>query len=142
MKVKDCMTKNVICVGAEEAVSVAARLMARYNVGTLPVRGADGRIRGILTDRDVAVRCVAAEKAAGSARVADIMSNRVVAVSPETDVLHAADVMAKEQIRRLPVLEDGHIAGMLTVGDLSRREQFAGDAAECLGSICSGVRRA
>ena len=60
MKVKDCMTKSVICVGQEEPASVAARLMARYNVGILPVRGKEGRITGVLTDRDIVLRCVAA----------------------------------------------------------------------------------
>lgn len=141
MKVSECMTESVVSVGAEEAVSVAARLMARYNIGTLPVRGYDGRIRGIVTDRDVAVRCVAAERDAASARVADIMSNRVISVSPDTEIRRAASIMAREQIRRVPVLDDGFAKGMLSVGDLSRNEALRTDAAECLTGICAGIRR-
>ena len=60
MKIKDCMTKNVISVGASEPVAVAARLMSRYNLGALPVQNADGRLCGMVTDRDVVLRCVAA----------------------------------------------------------------------------------
>ena len=63
MKVKDCMSRNVVSVGAQEPVSVAARLMSRYNLGFLPVQGENGRLCGVLTDRDVVLRCVAAGKA-------------------------------------------------------------------------------
>lgn len=62
MKVKDCMSRNVVSVGAQEPVSVAARLMSRYNLGFLPVQGENGRLCGVLTDRDVVLRCVAAGK--------------------------------------------------------------------------------
>ena len=68
MKVKDCMSRNVVSVGAQEPVSVAARLMSRYNLGVLPVQGENGRLCGVLTDRDVVLRCVAAGKAAEQMR--------------------------------------------------------------------------
>lgn len=69
MKIKDCMTKNVISVGASEPVAVAARLMSRYNLGALPVQNADGRLCGMVTDRDVVLRCVAARRDAEHMRV-------------------------------------------------------------------------
>ena len=69
MKVKDCMSRNVVSVGAQEPVSVAARLMSRYNLGFLPVQGENGRLCGVLTDRDVVLRCVAAGKPAEQMRV-------------------------------------------------------------------------
>lgn len=64
MKVKECMTKNVICVGEYESADVAARLMARYNLGSLPVRRFDGSLSGMVTDRDLVVRCMAADQSA------------------------------------------------------------------------------
>ena len=70
MKVKDCMTKHVISVGTQEPVSVAARLMSRYNLGILPVQTPDGRLCGMVTDRDVVLRCVAAGKDAEAVPVA------------------------------------------------------------------------
>ena len=69
MKVKDCMTKHVISVGTQEPVSVAARLMSRYNLGILPVQTPDGRLCGMVTDRDVVLRCVAAGKDAEAVAV-------------------------------------------------------------------------
>ena len=66
MKVKDCMTRNVICVGEFESADVAARLMARYNLGSLPVRRLDRSLSGMVTDRDLVVRCLAGTKRPGA----------------------------------------------------------------------------
>ena len=93
MKVKDCMTKHVISVGTQEPVSVAARLMSRYNLGILPVQTPDGRLCGMVTDRDVVLRCVAAGKDAEAVPVREIMSTGVLAVEASDDTARgAADV--------------------------------------------------
>ncbi len=140
MKVRDCMTKNVVCVGAQEPVSVAARLMYRYNLGALPVQGADGRLAGVLTDRDVVLRCVAPERQAGQLRVKDIMSAGVVSVRPDEQVAQAASLMAARQLRRLPVAQDGRLVGIVSLADLARAEGHSAAAGTCLGEICSPVR--
>ena len=139
MKVKDCMTKSVICVGQDEPASVAARLMARYNVGILPVRGKEGAITGVLTDCDIVLRCVAAEREGKNVLVKDIMSTRVCAVQPDTELSRAAGLMAAEQVRRLPVIEGGKLVGMLTLGDVTRNDQYSMEAAECFERICAGT---
>ena len=141
MKVEDCMTKNVICVGASEPVSVAARLMARYNVGTLPVQRVDGTLSGMVTDRDLVLRCVAANKDPERIKVGEIMSNRVVSVSPEAELPKAAAIMSAEQVRRLPVVRNEKLVGMVTLGDLSRQEAYSRQTAESLAEITCGVRR-
>ena len=141
MKVRDCMTKQVVSVGGAEPVSVAARLMARHNVGTLPVRDAHGNLDGIVTDRDIILRCVAADRSPRAVRVREIMTGRVVSAAPETDAGEAARLMAREQIRRLPVVEQGSLVGMVTLADLCRRPDYAMEAAEALEGICTGVRR-
>lgn len=141
MRVKECMTKQVISVSGAEPVSVAARLMARHNVGTLPVRDAHGNLDGIITDRDIILRCVAADKSPRAVRVREVMTERVVSASPETDATTAAKLMAREQIRRLPVLEKGYVVGMVTLADLCRRPDYAMEAAEALEGICTGVCR-
>ena len=141
MKVRDCMTKKVISVGAAEPVSVAARLMARYNVGTLPVCRVDGGVSGMLTDRDVVLRCVAANKNPDQMKVGQIMSNRVVSVSPETELPKAAALMASEQVRRLPVVHQNQLVGMVTLADVSRQNAYSAHAAESLAEITSGIRR-
>ena len=133
MRVKDCMTKQVISVGAGEPVSVAARLMARYNLGALPVRGTDGQLEGMLTDRDIVLRCIAAERSPKAVRVREVMTRSVAAAAPE--------IMAARQVRRLPVTEEGRLVGMVSLADLSRRPDYMMEAAEALEDICAGVRR-
>ena len=124
MRVKDCMTKQVISVGAGEPVSVAARLMARYNLGALPVRGADGQLEGMLTDRDIVLRCIAAERSPKAVRVREVMTRSVAAAAPDTDATAAAGIMAARQVRRLPVTEEGRLVGMVSLADLSRRPDY------------------
>ena len=133
------MTKNVICVGEHESAGVAARLMARYNLGSLPVRRLDGSLAGMLTDRDLVLRCMAADKNAGSVRVGSVMTGRIVSAQAGMDVSQAAALMAKEQVRRLPVTEQGRLVGLVTLADLSRRDEYAAEAGECLGEICAAV---
>ena len=77
MNVKDCMNHHVIAVEPEESVAVASRLMARHNVGALPVRARDGSLCGIVTDRDVVLRCVALERSPQETTVARVMTDRV-----------------------------------------------------------------
>ena len=140
MRVKDCMTKQVISVGAGEPVSVAARLMARYNLGALPVRGTDGQLEGMLTDRDIVLRCIAAERSPKAGRVREVMTRSVAAAAPDTDATAAAGIMAARQVRRLPVTEEGRLVGMVSLADLSRRPDYMMEAAEALEDICAGVR--
>lgn len=140
MRVKDCMTKQVISVGAGEPVSVAARLMARYNLGALPVRGTDGQLEGMLTDRDIVLRCIAAERSPKAVRVREVMTRSVAAAAPDTDAAAAAGIMAARQVRRLPVTEEGRLVGMVSLADLSRRPDYMMEAAEALEDICADVR--
>ena len=141
MRVKDCMTKQVISVGAGEPVSVAARLMARYNLGALPVRGTDGQLEGMLTDRDIVLRCIAAERSPKAVRVREVMTRSVAAAAPDTDAAAAAGIMAARQVRRLPVTEEGRLVGMVSLADLSRRPDYMMEAAEALEDICACVQR-
>ena len=128
MKVKDCMTKHVISVGTQEPVSVAARLMSRYNLGILPVQTPDGRLCGMVTDRDVVLRCVAAGKDAEAVPVREIMSTGVLAVEASDDTARAARLMSRAQLRRLP-------ADVLGVRAQLRGYLFGGRA----GGVESGI---
>jgi len=139
MKVSECMTKNVLSVSEREPASVAARLMSRGNVGMLPVRGAMGRLTGVLTDRDLALRCAAAGRDPGAVAVREIMTGRVVTAAPDMELARAAALMTKEQVRRLPVVQDGRVVGVVTLGDLARQQDYSMEAASCLGGICEGI---
>ena len=140
MKVKDCMNRTVIAVSPEENVSVAARLMARHNVGALPVRAVDGSLCGIVTDRDMILRCVALDRKPEETSVSRVMTGRVASVSPTASMEQAAETMAKEQVRRLPVVDGRRLVGMVSLGDLSRQEETAIDAVEALCEITSNIK--
>lgn len=136
MKVRDVMSDRVIRISPEESVEVAARTLAQYNIGVLPVCGWDGRLCGVVTDRDVVIRCVASGKRPGQTRVADVMTGTVVAANPDMDVVEAAALMGKQQVRRLPVMQAGRLCGMITLGDLANREETERQAVGVLTNIC------
>ena len=140
MKVKDMMNSNVISITPDTSISAAARMLSRYNIGSMPVCSIDGRLRGIVTDRDIVLRCIAAEVPPEQTKVRDIMTRAVVTVSPESDMREAAALMAKDQVRRLPVVEHGTVVGMLALGDIARSHSFDTEASAALSEISSNIR--
>ena len=102
MKVRDVMTKQVVRIGAEEPVEVAARALTYYNVGVLPVCGMDGRLCGVVTDRDLVTRCMASGRGAATTKVRDVMTGQVISAGPDMDLGVAAHLMGRQQVRRLP----------------------------------------
>lgn len=141
MKVRDVMTKQVVRIGAQEPVEVAARTLTHYNLGALPVCGADGRVCGMVTDRDVVTRCVAAGRNPGIAKVRDVMTGRVISVQPDMDVAEAAQQMGEHQLRRLPVVEAGRLCGMVTLCDLAERAKEETNVADTLGRISANITK-
>ena len=141
MKVREVMTPRVIRISPEESASVAARTLTHYNIGALPVCGADGQLCGMVTDRDIVTRCLASGRLPESTTVRDIMTQNVVSARPEMDAGAAASLMARQQVRRLPGVENGNLCGMVTLGDLSQNEQRAPDATDALAEITSNVAR-
>ncbi len=139
MKLRDIMTGTVVRINPEESVAVAARTLARYNIGMLPVCGNDGRLYGVVTDRDLVTRCVASGRVPASTPVRDVMTTGVVSAQPDMDAVAAAQLMGRQQIRRLPVLENGRLCGMVSLGDLANREETAYDAADALSGISNNV---
>lgn len=141
MTVRDCMNTHLICISPEESVAVAARLMARHNIGALPVKARDGSLCGIVTDRDLVLRCTALERPARETSVARVMTVRVASVAPAASLEQAAAQMSREQVRRLPVVEGRRLVGMVTLGDLSHRDDYAMETAEALSEITVNVKR-
>ena len=122
MQVRDLMNPSVVSITPSESASLAARLLSRHNVGSLPVCGEDGGLRGIVTDRDIILRCVAAEE------------------DPDDDAREATRIMAAKQVRRLPVLEGGKVVGMVSLGDLAQCRQFDMEASKALCEISDQVK--
>ncbi|MBE6942250.1 MAG: CBS domain-containing protein [Ruminococcaceae bacterium] len=139
MKLREVMTKSVIRISPEEPVSVAARTLAHYNIGILPVCGGDGRLCGLVTDRDLIVRCVASGADPKTTPVRNVMTGNVVSARPDMETSAAAGLMGRLQIRRLPVVENGKLCGMVSLGDLANREETGYDAADALSMISSNL---
>lgn len=141
MQVKDVMTTNVVTVLPEETVATASRLMARDNLGALAVCSRNGHLRGMLTDRDIVLRCVASGEDPAELTVRQVMTRRLVTVNPEEETAKAAIRMASQQVRRLPVEKDGKLIGMISLADLTREPQYRMEAAKALCNICNCVRK-
>lgn len=135
MKIRDVMTNAVVKVLPEESAEVAARALARYNVGILPVCDHRGKVCGLLTDRDLVTRCMASGRSAADTKVRDVMTMQVTTAGPDMEVGVAAHLMGRLQVRRLPVVENGLLCGMVSLGDLACRENCAMDAADALSDI-------
>ena len=121
MRVRDLMTSDPATVGPDDVVSQAATLMREEDCGALPVvKGAT--LVGIVTDRDVTVRSVAAGADPKRQHVSEIMSADPITVAPDSEADEAARMMAEFQVRRLPVVEDGRLVGIVVTAQLARRE--------------------
>jgi len=141
MLVSELMTDNVISISPDEPASLAARLLFRHNIGSVPVCTEDGRLKGIVTDRDIVLRCVAAENDPETTPVREIMSRGLITVSPTDDVREAARQMAQSQVRRLPVVDSGKLVGMLALGDMAKTHSFDMEASKALSDISSNIRK-
>lgn len=141
MQVKDTMSTRIISIQPDESTALAARLLSRYNVGLLPVCAPDGRLQGVVTDRDIVLRCVAAEEDPAELPVRRVMSRYPATVMPQDDLRRAADQMAREQVRRLPVVEDGRLVGMVSLGDLAKSGKCEAEVSRALTSISGNVKQ-
>ena len=141
MQVRDLMNPGVVSITPGESAALAARLLSRHNVGSLPVCGEDGRLRGIVTDRDIVTRCIAAEDDPAQTPVRDIMTRSCVTVSPEDDPREATRLMAAQQVRRLPVTENGKVVGMVSLGDLATCHAFDMETSKALSEISEPVKK-
>ena len=139
MKVKHLMTPAVISVTPDESAAVAARLLTHYNIGALPVCTEKGKLCGMVTDRDVVIRCVAANLDPDKTQVKQIMTRPVQTATPDMEAGVAAHLMGSRQIRRLPVVDGQTLCGMVSLGDIARQEDSVMDAADALQDITERV---
>lgn len=133
---RDIMTTDVTYSNPQDPVMQAAQKMKQLNVGSIPVCDANQNVIGMITDRDICLRCVA-DNLPNSTPVQQVMSQNVVTASPDMTVDKAAHLMSDRQIRRLPVVENGKMVGMVAIGDLATRHPSAEEAGHALSDISS-----
>jgi CBS domain-containing protein len=141
MTVQELMNPKVITIEPSASAALAARLLSRYNVGSLPVCTPDRKLRGIVTDRDIVLRCVAPDENPSQVPVRSVMSRNPSFLLPEDDIRQAAQLMSLHQVRRLPVAEEGKLVGMLSLGDLARCGKAEMEVSRALLDISGNVKR-
>ena len=134
MKVKEIMSKKIASLNSEDSVERAAQLMKQYDVGSIPVCR-QNQVVGIVTDRDIAVRTIAEGKDSKQEKVSTIMSSNPVVGNPDMDVHDAAKIMSTNQIRRLPIVDNNSLVGIVALGDISVEPELQDNAEQALKNI-------
>ena len=142
--VRDAMTEDPRSIGASTSVVEAARLMRDEHIGSLPITDGDTLV-GMITDRDITTRVVAEAADLATTSVGDVYSQDLISVEPDKDLEEALRLMARHQIRRLPVVEGGRLVGIVAQADialtLSEDEKKTGELVEAISERSEGERR-
>ncbi|WP_423249968.1 CBS domain-containing protein [Bacillus licheniformis] len=131
------MSRQVATISSNQTVQEAAELMSRHNVGAIPVD--QGVLKGMITDRDITLRTTA-EGQDGQTPVSNVMTTNVVSGNPNMSLEEASQLMAQSQIRRLPIVENNHLVGILALGDLAVNELSNESAGQALANISTPAR--
>jgi CBS domain-containing protein len=143
LKAKDIMTSKIAYVDPKATVIEAAQLMQKHNVGSIPVCDNSGVV-GILTDRDIVVRNVASGVDPRTAIVKDVMTVDITTVNPNTEIDDITNIMSHQQIRRIPVVDNNKLVGMIALGDVAVNTNTNTDleVSEALADISTPARPA
>jgi CBS domain-containing protein len=141
MKIREIMTADVTTAELNSTLEEIATIMRHEDIGAVPILD-DGELAGIVTDRDIVVRCVAEGRDPGECCAEDVLTEGLVTISPDDDVNDAAAIMSRNQIRRLPVLQDGKLVGVVSLGDIAVKESNDEVSGDALEEISEGVRSA
>ncbi|ALO92391.1 hypothetical protein SHL15_1214 [Streptomyces hygroscopicus subsp. limoneus] len=118
---RDIMHTGATCIQENQTLEDAARKMKELDVGALPICGEDDRLHGIITDRDIVVKCLARGKDPRTMTAGQLEQGKPVTIDADTDTDRVLQVMEEHRIRRLPVIENHRLVGMISEADLSRR---------------------
>ncbi|TDK26414.1 CBS domain-containing protein [Arthrobacter crusticola] len=131
---RDIMTGSVECIGEKDTLQQAAVKMRDLDVGSLPICGEDGRLKGMLTDRDIVVRCLADGGDPTSVTAGDLAQGKPVTIGAHDTVEEAIRTMQDHQVRRLPVIDGHDLVGVISQADIARNypEDRVGDLVELI----------
>ena len=128
--VREFMTTNAQCIAEDKTLQEAAMLMRDLDCGSLPICGSDGKLTGFITDRDIVVKCLAEGKDARQVLASELAGGKPYWVDADASVDDAVTMMEEHQVRRLPVISDHKLVGIISQGDIARNhyaEQRLGD---------------
>ncbi|GAB4098468.1 CBS domain-containing protein [Sinomonas halotolerans] len=133
-KVKDLMTPDAECIGERDTLRHAAERLRTLDVGSLPICGENRKIIGMLTDRDIVVKCIAEGGDPDTVFAGDLAQQRLYYIDSEATVEDAISVMSEHQVRRLPVIHDHRLVGIISQADIARHY-----AEERVGHLVEGI---
>ncbi|OFI37637.1 CBS domain-containing protein [Arthrobacter sp. SW1] len=130
--VREFMTTNAQCVKEGQSLQEAAVMMRDLDCGSLPICGNDGKLKGVITDRDIVVKCVAEGGMPADVKASELAEGTPIWIDADASVDAAIDLMEKHQVRRLPVITDHKLVGIISQGDIARNytEQRVGELVE------------
>jgi CBS domain-containing protein len=133
-KAREIMTNDVRCVQEDQSLTDAARMLRDLDVGALPICGNDNRLKGMVTDRDIVVKCLADGGDPGSTRAGDLSTGDPVTVGADDDIETALKTMSDHKVRRLPVIDGHDLVGIISQADIARNlpEERVGDLLEAV----------
>jgi len=117
---QDMMHMGAQCIGEHESMAVAARMMRDLGVGSLPICGDDQRLKGIITDRDIVVRCLAEGRDPATMTAAEMAQGRPFVVAADADAGDVLRSMTEHRVKRMPVIDDHRLVGVISEADLAR----------------------
>ncbi|GAB6156273.1 CBS domain-containing protein [Desulfosporosinus burensis] len=138
MKVREVMTTSVECATPNNTVVELATMMKNNDIGSIPICEAQ-KVIGIITDRDIVLKAVADGKNIEKRTAKEVMNSKLITVTADQDVHEAASLMSKYQIRRLPVVEQGKLIGIVALGDLAIEKIHVNEAGDALSEISQGA---
>ena len=133
---RDVMTGGAECIGENDSVADAAKRLAELNVGAMPICGEDNRLKGMLTDRDIAVKVVAQGKDPSTTKAGELGEGKPVTIGADDSVDEALRTMSDHKVRRLPVIDGHELIGIVSQADLARNidEEKVGDHVEAISA--------
>lgn len=133
MIVKDIMSNDIVSLNSEDSIERAAQIMKQFDVGSIPVCNQE-KLIGIVTDRDITLRSVASGNSTQQ-KISDVMTQNPVTGTPDMDIHDAARIMSDQQIRRLPIIQNNNLVGIVSLGDISLEPNLKDNAEEALKNI-------
>lgn len=136
MRVKECMCDKVVKATSDTTLEEIAKLMQENDVGCVPICDNEDNVVGFITDRDIITRCVANNKNCSQTKASDVMTKKIIKTTPDTEIDEVQKTMSHNQIKRLPVIENNRIVGIITIGDLAQNTEVptkdVGATVECI----------
>jgi CBS domain-containing protein len=133
---RDVMTGGAECIGEKDTIAEAAKRLAQLDVGAMPICGEDNRLKGMLTDRDIAIKVVAQGKDPATTTAGELGEGKPVTIGADDSVDEALKTMKDHKVRRLPVIDGHDLIGIVSQADLARNidEEKVGDLVEAISA--------